>query len=238
MGTLTTTELVSETRAHLGGRDDLTDAELVVALNLTQMRIARSHDFEELRTVESGVFVISGTPATDKFLAFSTLGQSNPREIYSFRVITNDGRSRKLIAKPVRKFDEDIPEPEFYATGLPIQYAMWAEKFEFWRVPDTADNYDIRMSFWPTALVVSPGTAVSEFKEKDDMIINLGVSYLYGRLGEYERAGRFWNIFREMWKSARMEDQLRPDLVISSGYSRTQPAGQGKPWADPFVKRT
>ena len=234
MGTLTTTELISEVRAHLANRDDLTDSELVTALNLMQQRLARKHDFEELRTIESGSFEISGTPATDKFLAFSALGITNPREIYSFRVITNDGRSRKLKQRTYRYLDENVPEPEFYATGIPTDYVIWAESFEFWRVPDTAHDYEIRLSQWPTALVASPGSATSDFREKDDILIMLAVSYLFNRLGEYERGGRFWTIFSDMWKDAMQEDSTLPDLTVSPGLTR--PEGS-QPWLDPFVRR-
>ena len=233
MGTLTTAELLGEVKSHLANRDDLTDAEYITALNLMQQRLARKHDFEELRTVESGSFTISGTPAIDKFLAFSDLTNANPREIYSFRVITSDGRSRKLKQRSYRYFDENVPEPEFHATGIPTDYIIWAEKFEFWKVPDTADNYEIRLSKWPTALVASPGTAVSDFREKDDMLVMLGVSYIYNKLGEYERGGRFWTIFRDMWADAQREDRTMPDLDLSPGFTRPI---TGKPWADPFIR--
>lgn len=233
MGTLTTSELISEVKAHLANRDDLTDAEYITALNLMQTRLARKHDFEELRTIESGSFVISGTPATDKFLAFSALGVTNPREIFSFRIITSDGRSRKLKQRSYRYLDENVPEPEYNSTGVPTDYIIWAESFEFWRVPDSTYNYEIRMSKWPTALVASPGSAVSDFREKDDVLIMLTVSYLYNRLGEYERGARFWNVFKDMWADAQLEDRTLPDLSLSPGLVRPS---SSKPWSDPFIR--
>ena len=235
MGTLTGQELVDEVTAHLGGRDDLTSAEIVTALNLTQQRMARAHDFEELRYVDTGTFTITASATTDKFLAFSSLTKTNPREIYSFRVITGDGRSRKLRGTAARELDEQVPEPEFYARGIPNSYVIWAESFELWRVPEEAYDWQIRMSYWPTAFSSADLTPKSDFKEKDDMLINLTVSYLYGRLGEYERAGRFWNIFRSMWTEGQLEDQMRPDKVIASSYA-DGPSGNARPWLDPFQK--
>lgn len=235
MGTLLTSELISEVQLHFANRSDLTDAQVITALNLIQQRLARLHDFEELRKIESGSLGFTAVPATDKFIAFSSLTNSNPREIYSFRVITSDGRSRKLKQRSYRYFDQNIPEPEYYSTGVPSDYIIWADSFEFWRVPDAAHNYEIRMSVWPTALVVSPGTAVSDFREKDDMLVTLTTSYLFNRLGEYERGGRFWGVFKEMWKEAKREDSTMPDLTLSPGFDTSHVSG-GNPWADPFVR--
>ena len=235
MGTLDTTSLISEVQGHLADRGDLTAAKAIIALNLMQQRLARLHDFEELRKIESGTFVITATPKTDKFLAFSALTNTNPREIYSFRVVTTDGRSRKLTQRSYRYYDDKVPEPEFYSRGTPSDYIIWAESFEFWRVPDIAHDYEIRLSTFPTALLESPGTAVSDFREKDDMIIALTVSHIYNKLGEYERGARFWIIFKEMWKEARREDKTMPDLLLSPGFDSSSILG-GRPWADPFVR--
>jgi hypothetical protein len=236
VGTLTTSGLISEVSYHLAEREDVTDDRIVQALNLAQEYMARSEDFDELRVVETGTLTITGTPATDKFLAFSTFTYSNPLEIYSFRVITSDGRSKKLSYRTARTFDRLIPEPEFYATGVPDIYTAWANKLELWRIPDDAWSYDIRLSKFATALSASTPNAASDFKEKDDLLIFLAVSWIFGQLGEYERMGAFFSMYRARMESAEMKQSRHPDLDIVSDGGRAADVNVGRPWADPFVR--
>jgi hypothetical protein len=234
---LTTTELIDEVRTHLAGRDDVTDARIVRAINLGQEYIARTRDYEELRKIESGVLVITADPKVDKFIAFSSLTNSNPLEIYSFRVITNDGRSRKLVYRTSRSFDRLIPEPEFHARGTPNSYTVWADKFELWRVPDIAHDFELRLTIFPTALSIGTPDGVSDFREKDDLLIFLAVSWVFGSLGEYERAGRFFSFYRVRAKEAEMKESRRPDQdIISDGGKARPDAIIGTPWSDPFVR--
>lgn len=233
MGTLTTTDLIAEVRSYLGERSDVTDARIVRALNLGQEFMARSKDYEELRKTASNALTVS-----DKFLEFTELpaGLQKPYEIYSFRVITGDGRSRKLTYRTARTFDRLIPEPEFHATGLPSTYTVWADKFELWKLPDEAYNYEIRMTILPTPLVVSLGTAVSDLDGKDDLLIFLAVSWVFGSLGEYDRMKSFFGMFAAREKLARDEDDRRPDVEIVSDHGKARPdVVVGHPWADPFV---
>ncbi len=236
MGDLTATQLISEVTRHFAGRDDLTNADYVIALNLNQTRMARAHDFEELEFTETKTFAITATPANDKRIAFSSLTNSNPREIYSFRVITADGRSRKLRQLMPRAFDAEIPEPEFHARGVPSIYTRWADAFEVWQVPDETHSFTLRGSKWPTDFSTSDLNAKSDLDKKDDLLIFLTVSYLFGSLGEYERANRFFGIFAAVYKEAELENQLRPDLDLVSRSTSGESAEIGKPWLNPFVK--
>ncbi len=235
MGTLTTQELIAEVRSHLGERSDLTDARLVQALNLAQDRIIRGYTWREFDKAESGTFVITASATTDKALAFSDIGGGlDPRTIYSFRVITGDGRSRKLVRKSPRGFDEAHPEPEFFARGRPIEYVIWNDRFEFWRVPEEAWDYQIRYQAWPTALSTSTPTVVSDISHKDDLLLTLAVSWLFNSLSEYEKAGRFFGIFERMWKDAVEAEGEKPDLEISGERGPTNLGSNY--WLDPFVK--
>lgn len=236
MGDLTGQTLVSEVSRHLAGRDDLTTADIITALNLSQTRLARAHDFKELEFSESGTFNITASAASDKIISFSSLTNDNPIEIYSFRVVTADGRSRKLTQLAPRKFDLEIPEPEYYARGTPHIYTMWQDRFELWRVPDEAHVWSLRGTKWPTDLVGS--TETSDLDKKDDLLIYLTVSYLYGSLGEYERAGRFFGIFRGVYDEADLEDRRKPDLMLSPVRGPSMHGLSGEPWANPFVRST
>lgn len=237
MGTLTLSDLISEVRDHLGGRTDSSggaDAKIIRALNVGQEYLARSHDFEELRRLVQDNLVTD-----DKFLAFTELpaGSQNPHEIYSFRIITGDGQSRKLTYHAPRQFDKWVPEPQFYAGGIPDVYTVWDEKFEFWRVPDDTYNFDLRMSVWPTAFSSGDTSAKSDFREKDDLLVFLAVSWIFGSLGEYDRMRMFFGIYRTRFEEAEGEDMTKPDKEIVSPHGKARPdVVLGRPWADPFVR--
>ena len=233
---LNLSELIGEVQAHHANRSDLTDEIIIRALNLSQDRIARSYDFEEFQRVESGTFVITSNITTDKFLNYSDVGGGiEPRKLYSFRVIPADGTHVKLERKLAREFDEEVPRPEYYARGRPDWYTTWNDKFEFWRVPDTNDPWEIRLTVWPTEFAVSNLTAFSDLKRKDDMLTHLTTSYIYNKLSEYERAGRFFNYFKGEWEEAVAEDEKRPDLVIR-GDSMKRSFPSVDYWLDPFIR--
>lgn len=236
MGTLTGAELVEEVRDNLGGRTDITDARILRGLNMAQDHMAAGDDWEELRVIDSGTLPFTSTPASDKFLPFSSLTtHTEPHEIFSFRIVTSDGRSRKMRYYPAREFDRQLPEPEYLATGIPSIYTVWAEKFELWKVTEAAYNYELRCTKWPTALAA--GATPSDFNRKDDLLILLGTSWIFGSLGEYNRMRSFYGMYAERMKIASHEDDYKPDQDIVSPAGRAEyDVILGRPWADPFVK--
>lgn len=227
MGTLTQDQMKAEIRSALGGRTDL-DGTLTQALNLAQTRIARAKLWKELRNSITGTLTITGIAATDKVLAIPT----TVRDIYTFRLITSDGRSRKLVKRLFTDWDKCIPEPEYYNTGLPELYTTYASNIEMWRVPDAAYDYVIRAVLWPTAFVSATTTQTSDLTGKDDMLIALTVSYLFNQIGKEEKAARWWAIYRDMLKDATSEDQDDPDMTLSS--EKNPPTSAGNYWNDPF----
>lgn len=235
MGTLILNDLITEVSDHLAGRSDVTNNRIVRALNLAQEHMARSKDYEELRVRENGSLPYTGVKADDKFLLFSSLTNTDPNEIYSFRLITSDGRSRKLVYKSTRLFDKDIPEPEFYASGLPSIYTVWQDKFEFWKVQDKAYTYDLRMTIWPTALSTSNLNATSSFKQKDDLLIHLAVSWIFASLAEYELARQFYGYYAQRVEIAEREDMRKVDREIKPDFEAAVVV-RSRGYDDPFVK--
>ena len=134
MGTLTESELKDEVKRALGNRDDM-DSRLVRFLNLAQIKMARTHEFEELQTVTDDTLGYTGVAADDKFLDVAT----TIKNIYSFRIF-DSAQSRKLEYIPSRQWDKKIPLPEYYATGWPSSYTKWRHKLEFWQFYRTAMN--------------------------------------------------------------------------------------------------
>ncbi len=236
MGSLTLSELRAEVISHLGERDDLTSARLNRVLDLGQERIARLHDFEELFVVESKTLTYTGTKATDRFLAFSDLTNSEPKEIFSIRFL-DDSRSRKLTKITQRMMDTHIPDPEFDSTGIPSLYLIWADKFEWWKIPEQAFEVDFRLSIWATTFIGAADSLKSDFNRKDELLVHLASSYLFGSYGEYERANRFFGIFMAQLKEAVGEDEMKPDSEIKPAWEadiHRMFTGVN----DPFVRRT
>jgi len=238
VGTLQLTEIISEVKDHFAQRPDLTDAKAVVALNIAQERMARAHDFEELEVIDTGTVPFTSTPSNDRFFPFTSLGVGNtePREVYSFRVIEADARHAKLEQWSVRQFDKEVPDPEYLSVGFPRHYLMWSEKFELYRIPDQAYTYNIRMSTWPAAFSTSDLTAKSSFNRKDDILMTLSISWIWNRLGEYERANRHFGIFSTLWNQAVEEDNKKPDRDIVPAFERGRSGFNAQYWLDPFVK--
>ncbi len=235
MGTLTLANLREEIKAHLADRDDITDAQYNRAINLSQERMARAHDFRELSFSLSHLATFSDVPATDKFLPFSALalGGRDVKKVLSFIAI--DGtNSNKITRKTPQQLDALIPSKESWSTSRPHIYTEWRDQFEFWRIPDQAYTYDIRLRTWALDLSVD-GTA-SDFDHKDDIIINLTVSGLFHRVGEYERGGRFFGIFKDMWDDAVKEELNEPDRVIRPPQNEPSRRASGEYWLDPFVR--
>ena len=235
MGTLTLANLREEVKAHMGERDDITDALFDRAINLAQERMVRRHHFRELNFSLSHTATFVDVPATDKFLPFSALalGGRDIRAVISFIAI--DGtNSNKIIRKTPSELDRMVASKEDYSTFRPRFYAEWRDQFEFWRIPDKSYVYDIRLRTW--ALDLSADGDKSDLDHKDDAIINLTVSGLFNRVGEYERAGRFFGIFSDMWEDAISSEQREPDRVIKP--PQNERFGRASPdyWLDPFMR--
>lgn len=235
MGTLALSDLRDEIKSHLGERDDITNAQFNRAINLAQERMARAHDFRELRFSLSHTAAFADAPATDKFLAFSalSLGGRDLKKVLTFIAI--DGtNSNKIERKTPQELDKLIPSKEVWATGRPHIYTEWRDQFEFWRIPDKSYVYDIRLATW--ALDLSVDATKSDFDHKDDIIINLTVSGLFNRAGEYERGSRFFGIFRDMWRDAVEEELREPDRVIKPPQNEPSQRYAAQYWLDPFVR--
>ena len=105
MGTLNLTALIADIQRHHANRSDLTDQIVVDKLNLVQERLARVWEWEELDSGEEVTITISATLKDDKTVTIT----KTYRDIYSVRLVTGDGQSRKLDYISKRYFDDSIP---------------------------------------------------------------------------------------------------------------------------------
>jgi len=240
MSLLTLAEIKTEITKGLGGRTDL-DTRMDNIVDLMQLRLARLKDFDELRQIESVPAVITAVAADDKVITFPTLTDARIRKIYSLRRFApaDETLTGKLIRVLTRKWDETIPEPEFWSRGWPTHYTVWENnKFELWKVPDIAYTFQIRLSRWPKKVSVTGEGNPIDLENVDDLIIHLALSYAYWSLGRTDRAKDFFGIYRGLAKDALIEDDT--DIAQAmDGVKIPVDTFQGSSGVDdPFVRST
>ena len=232
MGTLNLTSLIAEVQRHHAGRSDLTDQIVVDKLNLVQERLARVWEWEELDEDEEVTITISSVAKDDKTISLV----NTYRDIYSVRLVTGDGTSRKLDFIAKRTFDQMFPEPEFHARNDPLIYTVWKTNLEVYPVPLSADTLAIRGIKWAADFSSGVGGAKSDFDRKDDILIYWTVSMCWDHLGEYERAKRFFGIASNMIDKAKDEQDTKPDLEIKPAFESGKGVGIGQYWFNPFIR--
>lgn len=238
MGILTVAEIKTEVKSNIGNRDDA-DSRLTPLINLSLLRIARKHEFDSLRQINTVQNTITTSAATDKFLPLPTATGLRIRKIYGITVPegTNNITPRKLRKVLVKHWDATIPEPEFYDRGDPTHYAKWDNtQIELWRVPDEVFDFTFRIMRWPTDVAVTGDGQPVDIDDVDDLVINLTSSYLHQSFGRSEKAREFFTIYRAQLKDAFDEDDEDFDMVMA-GVTRDR-FTVSKGIDDPFVRST
>jgi hypothetical protein len=209
MGTLTLRELEDEVRIGLGGRTDQ-DGRLARSLNIAQQRLARKHDFDEMEEISLGLSQNTGDPC-DRYLQLP-----NVREVYSL-VLLDDANSRKLVQVSARRFDQLIPKAEYWVRGRPSHYIIWNNTVEIWKLPDSTVGYPLRMRWtkWPADL--NSPTQKSEFKNKDDLLVELTLVYIFNSIGKETEAAKHTAIAGQLYLEALTADSTKPDLDYQAG---------------------
>lgn len=222
MGVLTRSELTSEIKHNLGDRSDV-DSSLINYLNFAQDELARLALWSELETL-----VETTTSAGTKTISLP----SKPRDIYSFRLI-DSSRSRKLIYYTPRQFDALFPYPEWRTQGRPSIYTNYRETIEVLRIPDDSYPVYLRYLAWPTAFSDS-SDVVSDFESKDDILIAMATAWAFNRLGEHEKASRWYNSANYQIRQAVKEDRGYTDSEVRG--SSNMPSASTEYWKNPFIK--
>jgi hypothetical protein len=234
MGILTFQELMEELESNTGNRDDMGASTDVSSrfgrfINLAQSRMARTaHSFEEFEKFSSETITNTASD-DDRFLAV-------PTDFKKARSLTvQDGfASRKLRYLSPKRFDETVPRPQQYARARPSHFTRYRDQFELWRMPDQTYTVNMRWLKWPTKLTTVG--QLSEWDQKDDMIITLATSMLYLSIGRSEDANRFWAIYRNMMSDAIAENNAQPDRDLVNWEVNAVPFSRGDPWLDPFIR--
>ena len=74
MSVLTIAQIKSEIRVILGGRTD-GDSRLNGVINMSNQRLSRLYDFDELRGRATLTTVVTANAADDKYISLATLGE-------------------------------------------------------------------------------------------------------------------------------------------------------------------
>lgn len=239
MGTLTLAEFQTEILATLGGRTENTAvnlARIVVALNMAQQRIDRDYAFTEMQEVTFAQLNFTGAAEVDKYL----VPPPNVRTIHSFVLLdtsaglSSQGASRKLRMMPWRQFDQLIPSPQWLAPGWPEVYTWWGQFLVMAPAPFLQFTAQLRYVKRPTPFSVDELTQVSDYAEKDDILIMLASAYLWRTLGRADRATSFEADAKVMLDEAIERAVEQPDMDV--GRTGRQGVLSGAYWANPFIE--
>jgi hypothetical protein len=246
MGLLTFAAIKTEISHHFANRADIED-RLNTVIDLAQMRVARLHDWDQLKFLVQGTLSSTGTALADKVYDLSSDLPAGYRikNLYSVRVISSDGRSRKLTGKTHSEFDALVPEPEWYARRMPEMFVRSSsiqgstqitQALELWPVPDEDYAINLRIQIWPRS-VTDEVLVDGDYSDLDvdDAIISLATSYLYNSLGREDKAKHHFGIYTAIVRDALRLDESDFDSVIAGVKVDGTTVGN-QYWLDPFVK--
>lgn len=240
MGTLTLAQMRAQVIKGLGNRSDHTNSELNEVINLSQERITRINQWEELERVFDNTLAITSDARDDKQFELpddtNTDTAVNIRDAYSFRLITNDGKSKKLVYRTPRAFDELHPEPEYFARNTPAFYTKYANTIEMYPVPDIAYPVRVRATIWPVTLTE---VATSQLDHKDDLLISLSLAWMFHLQRNTEESLEWLKTFTAGLRAALKEEGEKPDLDILSHFEagfKSGSANIGDWWNNPFMR--
>lgn len=239
MGTLTLADFQTEILAATGDRDENSTVSLVRivrALNMAQQHISRAHTFQELQLTALADMAYTANPLVDKFL----VPPQGIRTLHSFVLVdtssgfSSKGMSRKLVEKPWRWFDRMFPAPEWLPASWPEIYTWWGSVLVMAPAPQAAYTAQLRYVANPEPFVTSDTTQVSEYEQKDDILLNLAIAYFWRSLGRADRSQYFMGLGQEQLDEAIARDGEHPDMEVSRDIDGgIGPVGDY--WSNPWV---
>jgi hypothetical protein len=203
---------------------------IVYYLNAAQRRIARYHSFYELNGLKEDAYTADTIKTYPLETGTNNLGLTRVKDINTIRLI-DSANSIKLKRWHHRKFDIRFPRPENYATGRPTIYTRWGNNLELFRIPNATYTLEIRYTKWAQDLATD--AQVSDFVNKDELLIAAGIFETYLALEEYTDAQIHYPLFLGKLKDAAMDDKSDIDWepVADAGMDRIT---SGEPWLDPY----
>ena len=201
-------------------------------INWAQRRLARAFDFHELNAVQESAATVADVKRYPMVTGTNNLGLTRPKDIHSIKVI-DSANSRTLRRYSPRWFQKKFPRPENFTTGRPDIYTRWINSLDFMRIPDAVYTLHIWYPQWPTVLTAD--SQLSDFEQKDELLVTLTVMETYLALEEYQDAA-VWaakakgmlidaiNVQGDMdWEPTAEPFRIGGEIV--SGTTWTDPAG-------------
>lgn len=200
-------------------------------LEYAQRRVARAYNFQELLDWKTDAATVADLKRYPLETGTSNLGLTRPKDILSI-VLVDGENSRRLEPKGYRWFERKFPRPENYTTGRSSIYVKYGSYVELFRIPDDAYTLSIRYSKWPTPF--STDSSVSDYDNKDELLVAAGVLETYLALEEYTDAATWMQKFLGLLRDSVI-DEGEPDLEPQSEPGGTSSMAPiiGEPWASP-----
>lgn len=233
MGALALSDLITEVTAGLGNRTEFTanSQRVVNGLNIAQQRLGRFYDYQEMKQILLASVVPVGDQSVDKYLILPT----GIKSIHSL-VLQDGANSQKLIEKPWRMFDKRIPLPEYIAPGWPTYYTRFGvQTAMLFPTPLQTFQYQLRATMLPTPFVLATPTMTSDFVDKDDIIIDWALEYLFRLFGRPDLADGYDHMALDRAKEAKFNDEDRPDMDASDD-PMTSGGVTGPYWLNAFIR--
>jgi len=256
MGILTFQEIRDEVKSYHANRSDLTDAMVNRRIDLAQYRVARRHDWDDLKyTILGSLTLSAGDTAqdrrTDRLLNLATALGGNYRLKNVYTLLLREagtGNNIKVRGLLHKDFDARFPDPDFYDRSMPVAYTWFGTRvssatsvqrsmLELVPAPDVAYEYEARLTVFPRTLT-SGALADNDpldFSDHDDAIINLTVSMIYQAYGREDKALEHFKIYGSMIEELIDADERNPHSEII-GQSMSDIGVSAEYWRDPFVR--
>ena len=149
----TLAEMRTNVRLNVGGSVSITDAMVDNALKKAERRITNLFDFPEFEVKET--VTITGDGSTDEWTIGTTAPFDNMTEIkgqrfYSILHLKTSSIVELKYYNP-RMWDR-LVLPQRTLTGDPFCYTLWNNKIQIWKIPTSAETFDLQCRYykWPT----------------------------------------------------------------------------------------
>jgi hypothetical protein len=249
MGDLTRAQLRTEVAANLGGRDDLESGDPLNtvnrALDRVQTRIARANinGWSELKQMTTETINIDNDP-TDNHFMYKEL-PDNLDKIQGLMIKhTGDTYAYRIQELLRSQWDSYISVTSSWPHGRILAYTdeyfgIPSERvLRFWPPADMSYSLYKYFRYKPTPF--ADDDAVSDYEDKDDLILAGTTHYMFNRYQAFEEAEEWRKNYGAALNEAVKMDRLKPDVhaILLGANPTSHPRGAPiNPWQDPFVTR-
>ena len=201
-----------------------------IYLNAAQRRIARSYSFEELNVTKTDSATVTSVKTYPLSTGTNNLGLVRPKDIFSITLV-DGANSRRLKRQSPEWLDSRFPDPTTYTTDRPSIYVRYGDQIDLFRIPNDAYTLKIRYPQWPTPF--SSASQVSDFTNKDELLIAAGVMETYLALEEYQDVAVWFPRFIGLLNDAEGAETAVDWEPQAEPFSTGRMIESGSPWLDP-----